>query len=370
MARMHAARAFAWVVSVPPVAATLLPLVRTPRWWVRVWDYPRLQLAVLLGAAGTVQWAARPRGPAARALLGATVGALAWQCSRVASYTPLRRPQVAGAAGADPARTIALLVANVLQHNRNSEAFLARVRTCDPDIVFAVETDDWWDAALAPLMARYPWHVRHPLSNTYGLHLFSRLELRDVRVRERVEAGVPSVSAQVRLRDGTWVDLHCVHPKPPQVGRDVEERDAELMIVARETAGTDRPTIVCGDLNDVAWSHTTRLFQRVSGLLDPRIGRGLFPTFHAGYWFARWPLDHVFFDASFHLHRLEVLDAFGSDHFPVFIRLVHNPSGARRHRQPQADADDQAEASERIAEGLGAAADPARSAARADVHAG
>lgn len=155
----------------------------------------------------------------------------------------------------------------------------------------------------------------------------------------------------VRVPSGAQITLHCVHPEPPQVGSDVEERDAELLLVGREVAADRGPTVVCGDLNDVAWSHSTRLFQRVSGLLDPRVGRGLYATFHAGYWFARWPLDHVFHDASFRLARLQVLGPIGSDHFPVFVRLVHDATAVREHEPPKADSADQREASAKIAEG-------------------
>lgn len=350
---MDAWKTTVWVVSALPVALTLLPLVRSARWWIRLWDYPRLQLAFALGVAATLQVLWLPRGMGAAALHAVTLGCLAWQLTQIWRYTRLAPVQVQSAKQHDPADAIAIMVANVLQDNRRADAFLARVAEADPDLVLAVETDDWWDAQIMPLQERYPHVVRHPLSNTYGMHLFSRLPLVHAKLQDRVTPGIPSVLARVRLRSGQEVDVHCVHPEPPQVGNDVEERDAELLLVAREVARDTRPTIVCGDLNDVAWSFTTRLFQRISGLLDPRVGRGLYPTFHAEHWFARWPLDHVFHDSSFRVVRLRRLPYFGSDHFPVLVCLAHDPTAVLKQAAPLPDDDDREEAAEKIAEVCG-----------------
>jgi endonuclease/exonuclease/phosphatase (EEP) superfamily protein YafD len=319
-----------WALSLPPIALTLLPYFRTTKWWVRVWDYPRLQLAAWLVGAGAAQLLFLAAGGSSLLLLVATAAALVWQLWWIFPYTPLHRRQVPGAPGGAARDEISILVANVLQDNRDAPAFLRCVETVDPDLLFAVETDRWWDAQLEPLAARYPFCLRHPLENTYGLHLFSRLELVDAEVRERVADDIPSIFARVRLRSGALVNLHCVHPEPPQIGNDVGERDVELLLVAQDAAADRRPTIVCGDLNDVAWSFTTRRFQRLSGLRDPRVGRGLFATFHAGYWFARWPLDHVFHDPSFRVRRIRVLGPIGSDHFPINVILVHEEAAALR----------------------------------------
>ena len=87
----------------------------------------------------------------------------------------------------------------------------------------------------------------------------------------------------VRLRSGEDIVLIGVHPEPPSPTEADSSlpRDAELVLLGREIANEARPVIVAGDLNDVAWSRTSRLFRRLSGLIDPRVGRGFYNSFHA-----------------------------------------------------------------------------------------
>jgi endonuclease/exonuclease/phosphatase (EEP) superfamily protein YafD len=342
------------------VGLTLLPLVRSSRWWIRLWDYPRLQLATALAILLIAQCLCAftdvaPDFAGSRLLILATGAASAWQLFRIWPYTVLHRLQSLPAASSPNGESrLSILVTNVLQDNRNAKGLLQIVRDADPDILIAAETNAWWDAQLNVLRERYPFNIAIPQENTYGLHVFSKLELRDVQVRNLVTEEIPSVRATVRLRSGDEVDLYAVHPEPPLPKQDVDERDAELLLVAKEVKQRGRPAIVAGDLNDVAWSHTTRLFQRLSSLLDPRVGRGLFATFHTGHWIMRWPLDHLFHDARFRLGEIRVLPSYGSDHFPIYASLVFDPSAEAQADKPRPQGDDQTEAREKIAEGQAA----------------
>lgn len=310
------------------IVATALPLVRKKDWWIRIFDFPRLQILILAAAALVVflvlveDWSA---WHAAFALL--LVLSLAYQAYMMYPYTFFAQPKVRRASTRHVQRTIAVVFANVMMTNRNSDELLAIIREEDPDIVLAVETDGWWERELDVLAETHAHVVRQPQNNTYGMLLYSRLELVKPKVEFLIEADVPSIHALVKLRDGTLVELHCLHPRPPapQEAEDAKPRDAELILVARSLRGRDVPAIVLGDLNDVAWSRTSYEFQDISGLLDPRVGRGFYHTFHARYPVLRYPLDHCFHTKHFRLVRFKRLRKFGSDHFPVGIELSHEP---------------------------------------------
>lgn len=325
------------------VMATLLPLWRNPHWSVRGFDFPRLQIAVaalviVISELAVLDW----QRLSTWVLISATGLCLASQLWRVLPYTLLWRKEVVAASADDPARVITIMTSNVLTDNRNSDALIKLVHQHQPDVLVTLESDQWWEDQLAVLAKDMPFTMKCPLDNLYGMHVFSRLPLHDGEIAYLVEDDVPSMHAQIELDSGDRIRVHFLHPAPPSPTENEEstERDAELILVARSVADDDQPTIVTGDLNDVAWSPTTRLFRKISGLLDPRVGRGMFSTFHANYFFMRWPLDHLFHSEHFTVKDIRRLPTIGSDHFPLLTSLAYDPTHQSEQVSPDADAQD------------------------------
>ncbi len=274
------------------------------------------------------------------------------RCYHIFPYTSLAPVTVKTARRPDGDATLRLLTSNVQMENEQYDRWLHVVRRADPDVILAVEVNDEWARRLGVLKEAYPYVAGRPQDNYYGMMLLSRLKLIDPAVRFLVQDDVPSIHTGVELRSGQLIYLHGVHPRPPEPLRDQDAtpRDAELLVIGREIdeREEDHPTIVAGDLNDVAWSHTTDLFVRLSGLLDPRKGRGLFNTFHAGRPLLRFPLDHVFHSNEFKLVDLKLLEQVGSDHFPVLIELSYEPEAPAEQPEPEATAEEKEEAEEKV----------------------
>jgi endonuclease/exonuclease/phosphatase (EEP) superfamily protein YafD len=333
------------------IVATLLPLFRKGAWWIRIFDFPRVQIALVALAVLLADLIVfTDPGAGAIAFRFVLLACVIYQLYMIYPYTFLVPRIVKPAQAPRHDRTIRLVISNVKIENRNAPALLNIVRNNDPDVLLVLEPDQWWRDSLSELESSYPFTVQKPLDNSYGMILYSRLEILQHEILFRLYDDIPSIRARVALPSGVEVELHCLHPKPPvpQEEASSEQRDAELLLVARETRGKNIPIIVMGDLNDVAWSHTNYLFQRISGLLDPRIGRGFYNTFDARYWIMRFPLDHFFHSNHFRLIELRRLPYYGSDHFPMFIALSYEPDATAEQKPATPDAGDQQEATEKI----------------------
>ncbi len=353
-----------WTASVWAVRAMTLfvligaaaPFIRHGAWFIRLWDFPRLQLLVITGGLviATVIIGSRTQWRWDLWLLLAILTVVAGvQIREIVPYTTLWRTTVPN--GTD--RDLRLLTMNLDVRNSQHGAVADVIGREDPDVLLLIEIDDAWCDGLAAVRSRFEHHLEEIRGDGLGVALWSKRPLERTAVRRLVSERRASLHAELVLDDGRRVRLIGVHPTPPGLEvRKTDERydsrirDAELSIVASlvseeiEQRDDIQAWIVAGDFNDVAWSHTTKLFQQISDLRDPRIGRGMLNTYHADYALLRYPLDHVFVSVGTRVTALQRVLTPGSDHFAMLsdLQFAGDPGAA----------DDDEPAAEREASGL------------------
>lgn len=348
---------FIQILSVLVIWLSFWSLIPRDEWWIRGADFPRLQILITgFIALGLYIFWEHSWTLIDQIIFVGLVAAQAYQLKMVLPYTFIWKKQVKKVKRQqlDPSKQISLLVSNVLMTNEKYHLLLEQIQHLTPDLVLTLETNSEWQKQLSVIEVDYPYRVPVPLDNLYGMHLYSKLKLSDTEVKFILSNEIPSIHTTVTLRSGHPVQLYCLHPKPPSPteAKDSKLRDAELLIVGDQIKDLDESCIVMGDLNDVAWSRTTRLFQRISGLLDPRVGRRYVNTFHADYPMFRWSLDHVFHSTDFALVHMERLPHVGSDHFPVFVVLQTGRVFDHVQEELEQTEEDEQQAQEAIQEGI------------------
>ncbi|WP_306643348.1 endonuclease/exonuclease/phosphatase family protein [Sanyastnella coralliicola] len=244
-----------------------------------------------------------------------------WTFYRIFPYTRMSRSEIPDADVMS--ESIRIYCANVEMGNDDYDSVLKQLNQIDPDIIVFLEYSEDWKSAVEPQLSLHPFRELLPLANTYGIALYSKIPITHSEIQFLVEQDVPSIFADFEWNKNLirGIFLHPAPPSPTQ-NETSRERDSELHLAALKIETQTSPTIVCGDLNDVAWSRSTRWFKKKSGLKDPRVGRGMFKTFHARWPICRFPLDHIFVSDHFTLKDLSIGKNNGSDHFPLTIDLV------------------------------------------------
>ena len=237
-----------------------------------------------------------------------------------------------GSAGA----AASILSFNVIEGGRPATAALDAIDAAAPDIVCLQEMTPQLTAAFVQrLGSRYPHRVFEPRQRTQGVGIASRYPLSGGRVLTLGLRYLPAVAADADLPAGP-VHIACVHLMPPHAGfnkggdlikryqRNTAIRIAQTRALLDHLAGVAGPAIVLGDMNEWPGQAAMTLF-RDAGFGDACHGTGnrCGPT---------WPGRILPLPAMFRIDHIlgrgvtfsgaAVLEAGGSDHYPVAARVV------------------------------------------------
>lgn len=299
---------------------TFLPMLKNQHWFFRLGDFLKvhvLYLSIILIIIGMINY--KTVNPLFNTIL---VLIIIFHAKTIIKYTSLYSLPLKNKSE-DSSSNISILSANIYQFNKDFKKFQELIFINNPDIFITLESNSDWEIANRILEKNYPHTHKVTLENTYGMHLYSKFPLSNIKENYFVADDIPSLEVHFHLKEGYHFVLFVVHPPPPSPTEETnsKERDGELLSVAKRLNELNKPSIVIGDLNNVGWAKSTTLFMKSGNLIDPRIGRGLICTFHAKYWFMRIPIDHIFHTKEIFVHKIKKLYAFGSDHFPIWAEF-------------------------------------------------
>ena len=243
------------------------------------------------------------------------------------NYTPIVSVEVPWANDeTEDEDTFSLLVTNVKMSNKNAQPLLDIVNKKEPDLILAMEVNQWWGEKLSELDKKYPYPKQVLNEVAYGMTLYSKFPLENIKVNYLNNEDVPSIISIITLTNGKTFKFYSVHPVPPTYFKDLPDNEGEqeraLKKLGKMIEKSEHPVLVAGDLNDVVWSHVDKLTGTKDILLDVRVGRGFYNSYNAENFIMKWPLDHIFVSEEFELKTLARLDDIDSDHYPIYAELV------------------------------------------------
>ncbi|MEL7142833.1 MAG: endonuclease/exonuclease/phosphatase family protein [Cyanobacteria bacterium J06573_11] len=224
-----------------------------------------------------------------------------------------------------------ILSANVNTKNDQYEKVLSYVRSHQPDMVAFIEVDDVWQQQLDDLRDLLPYAYGKTSPDNFGLLLYSKQPLENVRTDYFGTEDYVSVVAQTTFQ-GAPITLVATHPPPPIRADIFHTRNRQLDVIQQFLSTVNTEKIVVGDLNITMWSPYYRRFVNKAKLANTRKGVGIMPTWPARHHkiptiltpLFQIPIDHCLTSDGLSTQRISVEGDLGSDHKPLLVDVVLN----------------------------------------------
>jgi len=343
------------IVSGLLILVGLLPFITHQHWIFRVWEFGRIQLLVLqliililglifINEKTNIFWG----------VVLLHTGLIIYHIVVLIPYTTVYKRKTSDTT-AKKSESISIISVNVYQFNDRYGELIKLINEVKPDILLTMESNQAWEDALTEIERDYPNFEKVALENTYGIHFYTKLKAKSIKVNYFVADDIPSIEATLIMKNGAQFTFFGVHPPPPSPTEEdnSRERDGELLSIGKRVKEIDGSVIVVGDFNNVAWAKSSILFRKTSELIDPRIGRGFVSTFHAKYRMFRFPIDLFFHSTDIFIEDFKTLRAIGSDHLPLFCKFFINKQNEIQEEEIETlEAGEEEEVEEMIEDGI------------------
>ena len=213
-----------------------------------------------------------------------------------------------------------VLLANVNVKNQTYAPTIDLIRREQPDLFAIIETNRSWLSELEVLKASYPYSLRSPHAESFGIALYSKFPLRPQAIDSPPEAADFHVIAAVAAEQP--IVAIALHPPPPKNQPLSERRNRELTAISRYIQTQGLPVVVIGDFNTTLWSPYYQEFAKTAKLKDCRQGFGILPTWTTRVPLLYIPIDHCLVSPQIMLLNLKTGNNIASDHLPIIAELA------------------------------------------------
>lgn len=209
--------------------------------------------------------------------------------------------------------SLSVISSNVLTSNNDYDAVISLMREQDADVLIFSEVDQIWVGHLSVLEDTYPYFLKHPRPDNFGMLALSKRPF-EGEVRPLGDAQLPLFILKF---DG--LTIFGAHPLPPASARNMHENRAYLSEMAKLAGEQPGAVLIAGDLNATLWSAA------IAPLTDAGLSRinplGLAYTWPKNNPTVALQIDH-FFGKKIPAADFKVLPSVGSDHYPIRADIV------------------------------------------------
>lgn len=215
---------------------------------------------------------------------------------------------------------LGVLFANVYTANTQYQDLKKTISNYKPDLIGLVEINREWIRELN-LSGEYPYHFEIPREDNFGIAIYSKYPFNEEAQSNFGEDIAPAIFSVVRLPNNKNLNITVLHCMPPLSQDALYHNRLLLRRVASKVRFTEDPTIIMGDLNATPYSSYYKRIVNWANLRNAFWGAGLIRTWNVWNPLIRLQLDHIFIKGSINVKKSQVLDAFGSDHLPLYVEL-------------------------------------------------